>query len=209
MGPEPPRPDPPACRERPGPGPRGPGRGARMGRGPRAAARPPAAAPRACAETGQPAGTGPRRPRRARTPAPAGSVQRVGTNGWGQGCWRGTQRTGRKERAGHPGSKQQGTRCGSMAGRPCFTPTSRECRGGTMPGWARDSPERQSQRSCNMNRITGFRRVRLGSGLRSESRPSAASGPARGPLRVGRVRGDASRLRTGGDGPGPGEYPRL
>jgi hypothetical protein len=47
-GPEPPRPDPPACRERPGPGPRGAGRGARMGRGPRAGGRPPAAATRAC-----------------------------------------------------------------------------------------------------------------------------------------------------------------
>jgi hypothetical protein len=121
---------------------------------------------------------------------------------------KGTQRTGLKERASRTSSNSLETArvaLYSMAGRACFTPISRECRGGTRPGRARG--RRESQRSCNMNRITGFRRVRLRSGLRSESRPSAAADPAWGPLRVGRRRGGAPACGLLGTGPCPVSTP--
>jgi hypothetical protein len=110
LDPEPPWPGTPACCERPSPGPRGAGRWA-SGRGQRAGGTSPgrgAARLRSGAETGRPAGPRPRRPRRAREPAPAESVQRAKQSGWGQGCWQGMQRTELKEMASQRGSNQQG-----------------------------------------------------------------------------------------------------
>ena len=70
-----------------------------------------------------------------------------------------------------------------------FTPICRVRRCGTRPGWAHGT--RESQRSCNMNRITGLRRGTTE--LPGLARVAAVRGgrPGPGPLRVGRRCGGA------------------